>query len=178
MDERFRGRGLWLGLGVVALIFLCLCLMAGATFALFGQSRVTPVYVQPPAAGEGAVQPPATYHGPGLLGGLFFGVRMIFKLAFLGLLLLLLLGVGRRLLWGPHHWWRHYCAPVPPGKGWEGQPGGEGQPHTHWHRHGHHPWGPPPPWWGHGPERSAGEGEAPGAPGAGEPTAGYSGPQE
>jgi hypothetical protein len=172
MDERFRGKGLWFGLGAGALIFLCLLLIAGAFIAVLAPARMAPVYVQPPAAGEGALQPPAAYYGPGLLGGLFFGLKMLFKLAFLGLLLLLLFGVVRRLFWGPH-----YCAPVPSGKGWEGQPGGGFQPHTHWRRHWHHPWGPPP-WWGPAPERAAGEGEAPGAPQAGEATTGYSGPQE
>jgi hypothetical protein len=166
MDERFRGRGLWIGLGAVALIFLCLLMMAGAAGAVLAPSRAAPVVVQPPAAGEGAVQPPAVYYGPGLLGGLGYGIGVLFKLAFLGLLLLLVLGLVRRLFWGPRHWWAHYCAPVPSGEGWQGQPGGA-QPQAH--RHWFHRWGPPP-WCGCAHEGAAGE--------TGEASAGYSGPQE
>jgi len=169
MEERFRGKGLWFGLGCLALLFLCLLLMAGAASVFLAPFRMAPAYVQP-------AEPPAAYHGPGLLGGLFFGVKMLFKVAFLGLGLLLLFGVARRLFWGPYHWWPHYCAPVPSGKGWEGQPGGGAQPHTHWRRHWHHHGGPPP-WWGPAPERPAGEGEAPGTPEA-EAGTGYSGPQQ
>jgi hypothetical protein len=175
MDERFRGKGLWFGLGALALIFLCLLLMAGAISAVLAPSRVVPVYVQPPAGGEGAVQPAVTY-GPGLLGGLVFGIKMLLKLVFLGLLLCLLFGVGRRLFWGPYRWWPHYCAPVPSGRGWEGRPGGGAQPHFPERRHWHHPWGPPP-WWGAAPERAADENEGSGTPEA-DATAGYSGPQE
>jgi hypothetical protein len=177
MDERFRGKGLWFGLGAVALIFLCLLLIAGAFIAVLAPARMAPVYVQPPAAGEGALQPSAAYYGPGPLGGLFFGVKMLFGLAFLGVLLLVFLGVVRRLFWGHYHWGPHYCAPVPPGQGWEGPPGAGSQPQADWRRHWHHRWGPPP-WWGPAPERAAGEGEAPGAPESGEGAPGYRGPQE
>ncbi len=175
MDERVRGKGLWVGLGCLALLFLCLLLAGAALFVMFAPARVAPGYVQPPAAGEGAVQTPATCDFCPL-GILFSGVRALFKVAFLGLLLLLLFGLGRRFFWGPYHWWPHYCTPGPTGKGPEGQPGGAPH-HTHWRRHGHPFWGPPP-WWGPAPERPADEGEAPDAPDAGEAEAGYSGPQE
>lgn len=176
MDERFRGKGLWFGLGAVVLISLCLLLMCGAAFALLAPSRVAPVYVQPPAASEGAVQPPVTYYGLSPLGGLFEGVRMLFRLAFMGLLLLLLLGVVRRLSWGPHHWRPHYWAQGSSGPGSEGQPGGEARPRAPWDWRWHHHWGPPP-WCGPAPEHAAGEGKVPGAPEA-EAATGYSGPQE
>lgn len=171
MDERFGRKGLWIGLGAAALIFLCLMLMAGAAFvAVLAPSRVAPVYVQPPTAGEGALQPPAVYYGgSGPSGGLFSGVAMLFKLAFLGLFLLLLLGVVRRLAWGPHHYWAHGGAPVPPSHGGEGAAGG-------WHGHWPHSWGPRPSR-GPAPGRARGENEEPGDREAGE-TASYSGPQE
>lgn len=171
MDERFRGKGLWFGLGAVALIFLCLLLITGAAIAVLVPSRVAPVYVQPPAAGEGAMQPPVMYHSPGLLGGLAFGLKMLLGLGFLGLFMILLFGMVRRLFWG-----LGYCASVPSGQGRQGQPGGGAQPHTHWRRHWHHAWGPPP-WWGPAPGHTAGEGEAPGTSEA-EAAPGYSGPQE
>jgi len=162
-------------MGCLSLLFLCLLLAGAAVFVLFAPARVAPVYGQPPAAGEGAVQPQATCDFCPL-AFLFSGVKALFKVAFLGLLLLMLFGLGRRLFWGPYHWAPYYCAPAPAGKGPEGQPAGT-PPHGHVRRHWHHFWGGPPPWCGPTPEHSAGE-EAPGAPDAGEATAGYSGPQE
>ena len=170
MDEKFRRNKHWFGLGALLIIFLCVALCGlGAMATMFTRSApgygAVP-YVQPPAAEEGAA-PPATYYGHGPLGhhgggGLFgiigAGIGLIFKLAFFGLLLLLLLGVVKRIFWG-HHFGRyaHWGPPSPPGKPWPGKKGeGESRdyaqwgPHA-WHRHFKH-WGPPP-WWG--PEAEA-----------------------
>ena len=95
MDERFRGRGIWIGLGVLAIVFLCVMLCGMG--AMFATSRGT-VYVQPPGAEEGAVAP-HVYQGSffggrhGAIGPfafIFGAIGLLLKLGFLGLLLLLL----------------------------------------------------------------------------------------
>jgi hypothetical protein len=128
MDERFRGKGIWIVGGVFALVFLCLVLCglgAMVTTAL----RPGPVYeimpqVQPPTGQEGVVPPPA-YYGPGSVGRhtgfgpfgfILGGIGLLFKLLFLGLLLLLLVGLIRRLFWGPRHWHHRPWGPYHPGK--------------------------------------------------------------
>lgn len=161
MDERFRGKGLWVGLGVLAIIFLCV-MMCGVG-AMFAGPR-SAVYVQPPVAEEGVTAPPpppAFYgHGPagvsryGAVGGPFGfilgAIGALFKLAFFGLLLLLGLGLAKRLFFG------HRCWGPPPGwrppPGWKQPEGKEGEGRSYatwgprgWHRHHKH-WGPPP-WW-------------------------------
>ena len=89
MYERVRGKGLWVGMGCLSVLFLCLLLAGAAASVLFAPARLVPSYGGPPVAGEGAVPPQAglDFHP---LGFLFFGVRALFKVAFLGLLLLLL----------------------------------------------------------------------------------------
>ena len=157
MDERFRGKGLWIGLGATAIVFLCLmlCIMLCGLGAMFtGPS--SQVYVQPPATQEGNAPPPppAVYgQGPagmgrhGIVGpfGFFLGaIGALFKLGFMGLLLLLGLGLVRRIFVG------HRCWGPPPG--WKSPDGqeGEGRSYATWGprfwRHHHRHWGPPP--WG------------------------------
>lgn len=143
MDERFRGKGIWFAAGALAFIFLCLMLCGmGAMATLFtrqGGAHLPPAAV--PGVEEGAV-PPQAYYGPGVgphggsgpFGFLISGIGMLFRLAFFGLLLLLLLGLVMRLFWGPRHrhpW--HWCRP-PKGKGWEGKPYPNWGPWArHWH---------------------------------------------
>lgn len=191
MDRYLGKKGMWFALGILALVFLCI-LACGAAAAIFAP-RAGGVWVQAPSgvpSGEaGAAPPVVVYHGHGAwgpLGILGAGLGLLFKLAFFGLLLILLLRLARRLFWGG---W-HTCAPPWHGP-WPGAPGSEGEApeggagrgpapwqRKAWrhHRH-HHPWGPPP-WWGTqpqpgpGPEGEAGE-EAPEGP---EGT--YTGPME
>ena len=120
MDERLRGKGIWVGLGVLAIVFLCI-MMCGMG-AMFAGPR-SAVYVQPPVTGEdvGAPPPPAFYgsgsagmghYGAvGPFGFIFVVMGAIFRLAFFGLLLLLGLGLLKRLFfgrrcWGPPPGWR------------------------------------------------------------------------
>lgn len=162
MDKHFRGKGLWIGLAVLGVLFLCFAMFGAGAMMLTARSG--PVYVQPPAGAEGAV-PPTQYYGHGPMGmghggaGLFgivgMGIGFLFKLLFFGLLLLLGLGLVRRLFWDRRHWaYRHWGPPCPPGTQPKGK-AGEDDPHAGWgpppwHRHGKH-WGPPP-WWGAGAE--------------------------
>jgi hypothetical protein len=182
MDERFRGKGIWIGLGALALLFLCVMLAGFAVMAVFAP-RLGPAYVvapqaQPPAGGEGAAVPvPAYgyapmgwYAGWGPFGIIGFGIGLVFKLFFFGLVLLLLFRLVRRILWGPRHWGYRYWGPYGGGKPPEGKEG-EGAPHAAsgpwaWH-HPHRHWGPPP-WWG--PEPKAGEADT--------AESEYTGPQE
>lgn len=131
MDERFRGRGIWVAAGGLAIIFLCLMLCAmGAMATMF--LRQGPAYgvvpqIQAPAGEDGGVAPPITYgpvvgrpagYGPfGLIGA---GIGLLFRLAFFGLLLLLLLGLVRRLFWGPRHWHHRHPGKPPKGKPYPG----------------------------------------------------------
>jgi hypothetical protein len=156
MDERFRGRGLWIGLGALAILLLCL-LMCGMGAMLAGPRGT--VYVQPPAGGEGAVVAPV-YHGYGPFGFILAGVGFLFKLAFFGLLLLLGLGLVKRILWG------HRCWAPPPG--WKGPEGEEGKGSVYtawgpwaWHHRYHRRHCGPPPWWGP-PAEPAEEDDEPG----------------
>jgi hypothetical protein len=193
MDERFRGKGIWIGLAALALIFLCVMLVGFAAVATLAP-RLGPAYgvvpqVQPPAGGGGeAVPAPYSGYAPirgywGPFGLVGWGIGLIFKLLFFGLLLLLLFRLVRHLFWGPRHW--GYRSWGPP---WGGQPPegkeGEGAPQAArgpwaWHHHPKHwsgRWGPPP-WWGSEPGESAGAGEAGGAE-ADAAGSGYTGPQE
>jgi hypothetical protein len=189
MDEKFRRNKHWFGLGALLIIFLCVALCGlGAMATMFTRSApnygAVP-YVQPPAVEEG-VAPPATYYGHGPLGhhggwGPFgiigMGIGLIFKLLFFGLLVLLLLGLVKRLFWGHRHWGHGYWGPpCPPGKPWKGTTG-ESEDESHaewgpraWHRHFKH-WGPPP-WWGPEPKTPDSTSE----PDTDEPE--YTGPQE
>lgn len=149
MDERFRGKGVWIGLGALAIIFLCLMLCGLGTMAMFATSR-DPVYVQPPA-GEGGVAPPPAQYSPGPWGmarhggfGPFgiisFGLGMLFKLLFFGLFLFLLLGLVKRLFWGHRRGGLHHWGKPPQGKGWKDHPHAAWGPWA-WRCWGEH-WGP------------------------------------
>jgi hypothetical protein len=162
MDERFRGKGLWIGLGAIAIVFLCIMLCGmGAMFA--GPS--SQVYVQPPVAQEGSAPPPPAMYGHagigrygtvGPLGFVFGAIGALFRLAFLGLLLLLGLGLVKRIFIGHRCW-----GPLPGWKPPEGQEGA-GKPHAAWEpqawRHHHKHWGPPP-WWNTETDYTAENGE-------------------
>lgn len=161
MDERFRGKQGWIALAVIGFVVLCLMVWGGAVMAMF-LARPGPVAIQPPASVEGVV-PAVPYYGyghfgGGLLGIASFGLSLVFKLFFFGLLMLLGLGLVRRLFWGHHYG----CGPHG-GKAWKGKY--------------HHPyWGP---WAGHPhPRHGQPEGQAEGNEGdeGGEPE--YAGPQE
>ena len=154
MDERLRGKGIWVGLGVLAIVFLCI-MMCGMS-AMFAGPR-SAVYVQPLVAEESSApppQPPALHgYGPsgsgryGALGpfGFFFGIiGAIFRLALFGLLLLLGMGLLKRIFfgrrcWGPPPGWR-----PPGGKEVDEKAYATWGPRA-WHRC-HRRWGPPP-WW-------------------------------
>ena len=169
MNERFRGKGLWIGLGALALVGLCvvLCLAAAAFFALRpGQVHRVALDVQPTAVQEEGAVPP-TYRGPfgwGMDRSRGFGpVRLLFKaglcilpLLFFGLIFVVVICVARRRCWGHGHW-----GPPPGAKSPDGQspcgPWG-------WRHHGH-PWGPPP---GPAPEPPSEQGEPEGPDTAGE----------
>jgi hypothetical protein len=48
MDERFRGKGIWVIAGIMGIVFLCLMLCGlGAMVTTFTRSEA--VYIQPPA---------------------------------------------------------------------------------------------------------------------------------
>lgn len=171
MEERLGRKRLWMGLGVLGLVFLCLT--ACGLLTLVGLVPRPAVLVPGPGAalgqaqgGDGGAVPPAQayeygrpaagwFPGGGLLGLLAYGISLLFKVAFWGLLLMLLLGVVRRLFWGPRHWCR---------------PGG----HEHWKEHPHAGWRAWHPHGAHscGKPDAAGEGDEPAAP-----NAEYSGPQ-
>jgi hypothetical protein len=189
MDEVLRRKGLWIGLGVTGLIFLCVmtCVL-GAFLTVMPRQTLTyaPVpYVAPQAGEEGAA--PQIYQGPmvsrhsglGPLGIVGFGFRLLLKLLFFGLLLMLGLRLMRHLMWGPRHWCASYWGPHYQGKpprrtaeGGEGEAGWGPPPWVHraWRHHRHH-WGPPS-WWG--PD----QGQAGDEPAANEPGDEYTGPQE
>jgi hypothetical protein len=167
---------MWIGLGFLALVLLCVMLCAlGAFFTM--AARPGPTYVQPlPEGGEegGAPAPPVAQYGPvgygyhsgaGPLGIVGFGIGLLFKLLFFGLLLLLGLGLIKRLFWGRHHYVPYPGRPPDAGPGWKGR---DRQPHRGpwaWHPH----WGP----WA--PET---EGEKSAAEGVDEDETLYTGPQE
>ena len=171
MEPRFGRKRLWIGLGALGLVFLCL--VACGLLTLVGLvPRPTALgpqpgtaFEQPQGSEDGAVPPAQAYGygrpavgwfpGGGLLGLMAYGISFLFKLAFWGLLLMLLLGLVRRLFWGPRHWCR-------PGS------------HEHWKEHPHAGWRD---WHPHGAHARGkpdveGEGDEPTAP-----NAEYSGPQ-
>lgn len=171
MDEQFRRNKLWIGLAAAAILFLCLALCGLGAMITMG-ARSSTVYLQPPAGQEGAA-PPQVYHsspGPLSMGGsaytgpfgfIFGAVGFLFRVAFLGLILLLLLGLVRRLFWGPRHGWAHVgprpaCAPKGSSKSYP--------------RHG--PWA----WHGHGPPWATGD--EPDEEAETDSETGYHGPQE
>jgi hypothetical protein len=130
MDERFRGKALWIGLGALAIIFMCLMLCGLGTMAMF-TTRSGPVYL-PPASGEEGAIPPQVYHdsapgglgrhgGVGIFGMVFRGIGLIFMLGFSALLFLLFLGLIKRVLWGHSHWGPPHRW-MPKDKEWKGRP--------------------------------------------------------
>lgn len=147
MDEHLRKNKHWIGLGALVIIFLCVALCGlGAMATLFfrgGPTAGAVPYVQPPAGEVAQAAPPVVYgHSPmgigwssplGFIGG---AIGLLFRLAFFGLLLLLLIGLVKRLFWGPrwgsHHWAAHHPGMPPRGKPWKGAP--------------HSQWGPPWAW--------------------------------
>lgn len=180
MDEHLRKNKHWVGLGALAIIFLCLALCGmGAMASMFfrGGADYGPApYVQAPAGEEGVAPPPASYgHGrmhmtPGgpfsFVGG---AIGLLFRLAFFGLLLLLMIGLVKRLFWGPRwgarHWAAHHRGMPPKGKPWKGKP------------HGH--WGPPWMWPCDGPPDEADASSEPDdAEGTDQEEFVYNGPQE
>ncbi len=183
MDEFYKRKGLWIGLGALAIIFLCVMVcMMGAFFTVTSRSGV--VYgalpqVQLPAEGASVAQPAVQYYGP--MGmprhGGFHPFAILIRMLFFGLLVLLFVGLMRRILWGHRHW-----APYYRGR------------HPHWPAAGMSPKGkvgkhPPHPAWGpwawHGPcggwapeDEPVGEEDEADATEAGVDTSEYSGPQE
>jgi hypothetical protein len=148
MDEHYRGKRIWIGAGALAIILLCVMVCGLGAMAMVA-GRSGPVYgVQPPTGEGSAVPPQATYgHGPlgmgryggfGPFGIIFFGIGLLFKLLFFGLILLVLLGVARRLFWGHGPWGAHYWGRPPAGKEWKGRPHAPWGPWA-WHCHGG-PW--------------------------------------
>jgi hypothetical protein len=172
MNEQFRRNKLWLGLAVAAILFLCVMLCGLGALVTMG-ARSSTVYLPPPTGGEGSAPPPLYQSSPspwGLAGGantgpfsfLFGAVGFLFKVAFLGLGLLLFLGLVKRLFWGPRHGWAH-VGPRPP----HGSTG-SGQTHA---RHG--PWA----WHACGGGSEA-EDEPSDETGMGPTETSYNGPQE
>jgi hypothetical protein len=146
MDERFRGKKHWIGLGALAIIFLCLALCglgAMATVVLrSGPAHGVALHLQPSAGEEGAA-PSAGCCGPmgrgqvghwGPFGFIFGGIRLLIGLAVLGLLLLLIVGLARRVFWGRRHWGPPPWTRSPEGKEGEGTPCAWGP--WAWHHHG------------------------------------------
>ncbi len=162
MDERFARNRVWFVLGAGILVLLCLMLCAFGAFATM-MLRSVPAqgmvpYMQPPTGLEGETAPPTYYYpappapareaGYGPLGFLSAGIGLVVKLMVAGLLLLLFLGLVKRVMWGHRPWRWHHWGPPPKGE-W-----GEGRPHAAWG-----PWA----WrcsehWGRPPEAEA-EGE-------------------
>ncbi|MBN1659919.1 MAG: hypothetical protein JXA93_16065 [Anaerolineae bacterium] len=199
MDEVLRRKRLWIGLGIIGMIFLCVMTCAlGALLTLMPWHSVANApapYVAPQADEGGAA--PQVYQGPmvgrhsgfGPLGIVGLGFRLLLKLLFFGLLLVLGLRLMRHLLGGPRHWCAPYWGPYYQGRPPKGAPeGGEretgwGPPpwvHKAWQHHRPH-WGPPP-WWGPGQEQAGGKpaADVPAAdvPAADVPGDEYTGPQE
>ena len=146
MDERFRGKTLWIGLGALAIVFMCLMLCGLVTMAMF-TTRSGPVYL-PPASGEEGATPPQVYHGNapwsmglhgggGILGMAFRGIGLIFMLGFAGLLVLLFAGLIRRVSWA-HRYWGPPHRFTPKGRERKDSPHAARGPWL-WHYH-RHPW--------------------------------------
>lgn len=157
MDEGIDRRRLqWFGVGAAGLIFLCLmlCGLGAMSMLLFrsGPAQGVVPYVQPPPGQEGGVVPPPIYNqvppamgrwvGYGPLGFLSAGVGLVFKLLVTGMLLLLFIGLVKRLFWGHRHGRWHRWGMPPRGEEGKGKPYAAWGPWA-WHCRGEH-WGPPP----------------------------------
>lgn len=141
MDERFRSSRLWIILGALGVLFLCLMLCGLVTMA-FGVMRFGPAYgaipQAPPAPGAEGATPPQVYYSPwavsGPVGFVAQGVGLLLKLAFVGLFVLLFIGLIRRLLWGPRRCGPGYWGRPPAGHHWKGKTHpGWGPWIRHWH---------------------------------------------
>jgi hypothetical protein len=170
MDERLRGRGLWIGLGGLAIVFLCVLVCGLGALAFLGV-RSGPVYVPPAAGAGGGTVAPGYYYAPvgaGLLGSLGTGISLLFRFLLFGLLLLLVLRLFRHLFWGRRAWRMHAWPQPPEGREGQGQEYAAWGPWA-WHRHyrGWHC----PPGWGPPPREEQGESEGPAAAGPGEAAA-------
>ncbi len=156
MDERFRGKGIWIGLGALAIIFLCL-MMCGFGAMVTMATRSSSAYgvvpqMQPPIAEEASAPPPAYYgHGPvgmGRHGGfgpirfVFLGGGLLFTLLFFGFLLFLFVGAARHFRWGHRSWGPPFWGKPPEGEEGEGNAHAACGPWGWARYHGH--WGPPP----------------------------------
>lgn len=142
MEKWIGQRRTWLIVGVIAIIFLCLAVLGmGAMAAVLGRSGIAGAG---PLIGVERGVPLQAYHGSGawnaglgVLGFLGFGISLMFKLAFFGLLLLLFIGLVRRVFWGPRHWHprymgRHFRGKPPKSDEWKRRPHGGGPPWA-WH---------------------------------------------
>jgi hypothetical protein len=126
MDERFRDKRLWVGLGALAILFFCVAMCGLSSMATFlmrdGISQPPAVYPQPPAADTDiAPQPPTHGYAPygawRPAGSGFLGT--LFRLMLFGVMLLVAIGLLKRVFWGRHycgyhHWGRHARMPHPP----------------------------------------------------------------
>ena len=188
MDELYKRRGLWIGLAALGFIFLCVMLcVLGAFFSITSRSGVMVgalPQAAPPAGGESVAPPAVQYYSPGPVGihrhGGFHPFSILMKLFFFGLLLLLGIGLLKRIFWGPRRWahyhrWAHQGGKPPAGM-WPKDKQGKHPPHPAWgpwawHAHGAC-WGPE--------DTSADTGDAPADAGdrSGEDESEYSGPQE
>jgi hypothetical protein len=181
MDERFRGKRFWIGAGALAIILLCVMLCGLGAFTMLamqsGPAHGTVPYVQAPSVEEGSGPPAIQHYSPDPIGRLGYAspfgfvlgaVGALFKLAFFGLLLLVGLGLVKRLFWGPRHWGYRHWGPHYPGKPPEGKEWKAG------HRDVWGPWA----WHCHGgPWRSEDELADEGS-GPDETESAYKGPQE
>jgi hypothetical protein len=138
MDDRFRGKRVWILFGALGILFACLMLCGLATMA-FSVMRSGPVYgVMPQAPGSDGVAPPQVYYSPwgvgGPIGFLARGAGFFLKLTFVGLFVLLFLGLIRRIFWSRHHCPPGYWGKPPEGRDWEGKAHpGWGPWARHWH---------------------------------------------
>jgi hypothetical protein len=183
VDEFYKRKGLWIGLGALAIIFLCVMLcMMGAFFTV--STRSSMIYeavpqVQAPTGGESVAPPAVQYYGP--LGvprhGGFSPFSILFRMLFFGLLVLLFIGLIKRIFWRHRHWApyyrRHHPHWPPAGTAPRGKPG----------KHPPHPtWGP---WawhaycgWGEPEDQPASQEEEAGTAETGTEDVEYNGPQE
>lgn len=146
MEERFRGKTLWIALAALAILGMCALLFFGAVmmFAMRPGTVVQAVpQVAPQTSEESSSIPPATYYNRGMWQMGRHGAFGIFRplaaaakclggLLFFGLILAVMAGVLRRHCWGR---WMGAGPDSGEGHGWR-QPG-------EWH--GWHYHGPCPP---------------------------------
>lgn len=162
MEKRSRRTGLWIGLGALIIIAMCVMLTGLGTLLMLrghsGPAQGMVPQVQAPATEQGGAVPAPYYshHSMGRFGGfgplgfIGFGIRMIFRLVFFGLLLAVFVGLTKCLFWGRRHRWAHCHGKAPEGEDEEWGPMPWHGLHKNWHRkiakHG------PPPWWGRYPD--------------------------